>query len=227
MDYTYWFGVQQYPVPDGYAVLTCEFCKTTLGLFKASDLVAGFKPGIFKPLRPGLWPPFPYPDLAWEHVLCPTCRHQPFFNRAYVMTPFGKMALGQPPPRPKTPEQVLAEERQIAINAAWEAETEAWNQEIDLTVDDLKKMYPDLSPVEINQKYIDMTFGEDEDNTKEEEERPDIPEPETPTVSPVRQPEPEVKKFMCKWCGERFKHAPTKWAHQPSCPKRPKRGKKE
>lgn len=88
-------------IPEGYTILSCEICKSQIGLFRPKDLTLPLDSTMFKSIdeHHKIPPPFPCipgrgSTMTWEAAMCPTCGRRPFLTRDHVMTPHGRYKVG-------------------------------------------------------------------------------------------------------------------------------------
>jgi len=204
--YVGWVKIQ---VPPHLGILRCEICKQDIGTFDPKDLKAPLHAAMFKPVGPG----FPYPFRVdprltmlgeWDNLRCPYCKYRPFLDKDALMTPAGRMKVGDRVPHHLSPAEKAAIERQKTIDREWTVETEIDPETV--TSDQLRELYPDYSQDKINQLMINMKFPR--------EKMLDIVE-----ESPQKKGK---KKYQCDFCGQKFRHAPSLSRHKRKCQNKPK-----
>lgn len=211
-------GSTRIAVPDNYGILRCEICRADLAKFLPENLTLPLTAEMFSPLLASA-SPFPRVSgltIAWEHVRCPMCRKRPFIKRDTIMTPHGPMKVGEKSvPKPITKEMEEGKKRQEQINRVW-IENNMDDLDRDLTMDDLRELYPGASQASLNQRMINMIMKEDEE--EEDEDEP---------VEVLEKVSRETKEHSCKYgCGFSAKHITQVWRHQTSCPNRSSKKKR-
>lgn len=117
-------GAINVQVSDDKAVLSCQICKSNIGVFDPERIHLPVTPDQFESIDPfhGMLPPFPYvvgrmDETTHKNMRCPRCQSYPFLRENMVLTPFGYFEVGKDRevPRKRTAE----DDRQELIEKEW------------------------------------------------------------------------------------------------------------
>lgn len=243
-------------LPKDHAILQCEICRSSIGIFKPDELATPINASMFKSIDEfhKFPPPFQVEKdgrgnyLGWQNFFCPYCRNIPFEDRTkspeQIKTPYGFVKIGDTRvPRPRS----IADDNQEKLEQEWEREKDSHltpeerNQKVidafpsipEGNTEELKPIIlplnygtPDGGPPKDETDFKDPNHTESHVTTAEEAKAIKDVKPQSDRTGDFKA-DKAILKGRCKFCGKQYKRADWKNKHQRKCKDNPKNQKKK